>query len=194
MLAQSRRSPKRAFRLLMPDGLHPDGPAGPGGRAYPGWPAPVPADGASPVVYLRFDSGTLHTVLAQMRACVGHAGFPEGQAEDVVLAVHELAANAVSHGGGAGRLRVWNLAGALYCQVDDGDLPMSSRQERNHDGTAVIKPSGFSDRPSVNSLPCEHGHGLWVVQQVADEMQSLSCPGGTSVLVRFDRGATRHFA
>ena len=194
MLAQSRRSPKRAFRLLMPDGLHPDGPAGPGGRAYPGWPAPVPADGASPVVDLRFDSGTLHTVRAQMRACVGHAGFPEGQAEDVVLAVHELAANAVSHGGGAGRLRVWNLAGALYCQVDDGDLPMSSRQERNHDGIAVIKPSGFSDRPSVNSLPCEHGHGLWVVQQVADEMQSLSGPGGTSVLVRFDRGATRHFA
>ena len=112
----------------------------------------------------------------------------------MVLAVHELAANAVSHGGGAGRLRVWNLAGALYCQVDDGDLPMSSRQERNHDGTAVIKPSGFSDRPSVNSLPRAHGHGLWVVQQVADEMQSLSGPGGTSVLVRFDRGATRHFA
>ena len=193
MLAQSRRSPKWAFRLPMPDGLHPDGPAGPGGRAYPGWPAPVPADGASPVVDLGFDSGTLHTVRAQMRACVGRAGFPEGQAEDVVLAVHELAANAVSHGVGAGRLRVWNLAGALYCQVDDGDLPMSSRQERNHDGIAVIKPSGFSDRASVNSLPCEHGHGLWVVQQVADEMQSLSGPGGTSVLVRFDRGATRHF-
>src|SRR5690242_16380500 len=64
----------------------------------------------------------------------------------------------------------------------------------DHDGTAVIKPSGSSDRASVNSLPCEHGHGLWVVQQVADQMQSLSGPGGTSVLVRFDRGAMRHFA
>jgi anti-sigma regulatory factor (Ser/Thr protein kinase) len=157
----------------MPDALHPDGPAGPGGRVYPGWPAPVPADGAPPVLDLGFDSGTLHTVRAQIRACVNHAGFPEGQVEDVVLAVHELAANAVSHGGGAGRLRVWNLAGALYCQVDDGDSP---------------------DRASVNSLPCEHGHGLWVVQQVADQMQSLSGPGGTSVLVRFDRGAMRHFA
>lgn len=194
MLAQSRRSPKRAFRLLMPDGLHPGGPAGPGGRSYSGWPAPVPADGAAPVLDLGFDSGTLHTVRAQMRACVSHAGFPEGQAEDVVLAVHELAANAVSHGGGAGRLRVWNLAGALYCQVDDGDLPMSARQEGSHGGLAVSKPGGASDRASVNSLPREHGHGLWVVQQVADEMQSLSGPGGTSVLVRFDRGATRHFA
>src|SRR5580704_10741875 len=194
MLAQSRRSPRRAFRLLMPDGLHPDGPAGPGGRVYPGWPAPVPADGAPPILDLGFDSGTLHTVRAQMRACVSRAGFPEGRAEDVVLAVHELTANAVSHGGGAGRLRVWNLPGALYCQVDDGDLPMSSRPGGDHDGIAVVKPSGSSDRASVNSLPCEHGHGLWVVQQVADQMQSLSGPAGTSVLVRFDRDAMRHFA
>jgi anti-sigma regulatory factor (Ser/Thr protein kinase) len=194
MLAQSRRSPQRACRLLMPDGPHPDGPAAPGGRVYPGWPAPVPADGRPPVLDLGFDSGTLHTVRAQMRACVSNAGFPEGQAEDVVLAVHELAANAVSHGGGAGRLRVWNLAGALYCQVDDGDVPTSSRQGAGHDGIAVIKPNGSSGQASVNSLPCEHGHGLWVVQQVADQMQSLSGPGGTSVLVRFDRGAMRHFA
>jgi hypothetical protein len=82
----------------------------------------------------------------------------------------------------------------LYCQVDDGDLPMSSRPGGDHDGIAVVKPSGSSDRASVNSLPCEHGHGLWVVQQVADQMQSLSGPAGTSVLVRFDRGAMRHFA
>jgi two-component sensor histidine kinase len=194
MPAQSRRSPKRAFRLLMPDDPHPDGPAGPDGRVYQGWPTPVPADGAPAVLDLGFDSGTLHTVRAQMRACVSNAGFPEGQAEDVVLAVHELAANAVSHGGGAGRLRVWNPARALYCQVDDGDVPTSSRPGADHDGIAVIKPNGSSDRASVNSLPCEHGHGLWVVQQVADQMQSLSGPGGTSVLIRFDRGAMRHFA
>ena len=178
----------------MPDGLRPDGPAGPGGRVSQGWPARVPAAGAPPVLDLGFDSGTLRTVRAQMRACVSHAGFPEGQGEDVVLAVHELAANAVRHGGGAGRLRVWNLAGALYCQVDDGDLPASSRPGSDRDGIAVIESSDSSDRASFNSLPCEHGHGLWVVQQVADQMQSLSGPGGTSVLVRFDRGAMRHFA
>jgi anti-sigma regulatory factor (Ser/Thr protein kinase) len=95
----------------------------------------------------------------------------------MVLAVHELAANAVRHGGGAGRLRVWDLTGALHCQVDDGDSLASDRLETD-----------------LNSLPCEHGHGLWVVQQVADHMQSRSGPGGTSVLVRFDRGAIRHFA
>ena len=32
---------------------------------------------------------------------------------DVVLAVHELAANAIRHGAGVGRLRVWNLVREL---------------------------------------------------------------------------------
>jgi hypothetical protein len=36
----------------------------------------------------------------------------------------------------------------------------------------------------VNSLPCEPGRGLWVVQQIADQMQSLSGPAGTSVLIK----------
>ena len=115
---------------------------------------------------LGFDSGMLQTVRAQLRRCVSHIGFPDGQVEDVVLAVHELAANAVCHGGGAGRLRVWTLAGALYCQVDDGDVP--------------------TDSPAaMNALPCEPGHGLWVVQRLADQVQALSGPGGTSVLIRF---------
>ena len=158
----------------MADGQHPDGPAGRDGRIIRGWPGPARADGVPPVLDLGFDSGKLQTVRTQLRSCVRPLGFPADQVEDVVLAVHELAANAVCHGGGAGRLRAWNLAGALYCQVDDGGLP--------------------TDSPAaVNSLPCEPGHGLWVVQQLADQMQELSGPDGTSVLIRFDRGAMRHF-
>ena len=43
------------------------------------------------------------------------------RAADVVLALHELAANAVRHGAGAGRLRIWPRAAAWLCQVEDGD-------------------------------------------------------------------------
>jgi anti-sigma regulatory factor (Ser/Thr protein kinase) len=116
---------------------------------------------------MSFDPGSLPTARARMRACAGRAGFPEDQVEDVVLAVHELAANAICHGGGAGRLRVWDVAGALRCQVDDG---VASASE-------------------VNALPFQPGHGLWLVQRVAGQMQTLSGPAGTSVLVRFDRAA-----
>jgi len=106
---------------------------------------------------------------------------------DVVLAVHELAANAVRHGGGRGRLRVWSHARGLRCQVDDGG-PHGSGQEADHGEIATAGPANASDPRAVNSLPCEPGHGLWVVQQLTDRMQSLSGSRGTSVMITFDYG------
>jgi anti-sigma regulatory factor (Ser/Thr protein kinase) len=130
---------------------------------------------------MTFDSGALQTLRAEVRVRAVRAGLREGRAEDVVLAVHELAANSVRHAGGAGRLRVWNLARALYCQVDDGD------------GLGAVEPvSGQAASRSasggmlMNSLPCVPGHGLWVVQQVADQVRSLSGSRGTSVMITFE--------
>jgi anti-sigma regulatory factor (Ser/Thr protein kinase) len=54
-----------------------------------------------------------------VRAEAVAAGLTVDQARDVVLAVHELAANAVRHGGGTGRLRMLVSAGRLRCQVSD---------------------------------------------------------------------------
>jgi two-component sensor histidine kinase len=50
----------------------------------------------------RFDASTLHLLRERVAAWVSAAGMPEDRAMDVVLAVHELAANAVRHGAGAG--------------------------------------------------------------------------------------------
>ena len=117
---------------------------------------------------LAFDSGTLAVVRAETRAHAGQAGLSENRAAEVVLAVHELAANVTCHGGGKGRLRVWNLAGALRCQVDDGDL---------------IASEDPAARP--NMLPEMPGHGLWVVRRIADRIQTLSGPRGTRVTLTF---------
>lgn len=121
----------------------------------------------APVLDLAFDSGTLYTLRAGVKAHACQAGLPEDRAEDVVLAVHELAANAVSHGAGAGRLRIWKLAAALHCQVDDGE-PLTSGQTSDH------------------PLPSRHGHGLWLVQQVADRMRILSGARGTRATISFN--------
>jgi anti-sigma regulatory factor (Ser/Thr protein kinase) len=116
-----------------------------------------------PVLDLAFHSGTLHALRAGVKAHACQAGLPDARAEDVVLVVHELAANAVSHGAGTGRLRIWKLAGSLHCEVEDGD------------------PLG-----SGRSLPSRPGHGLWLVRQVADRMRILSGARGTRATVAFD--------
>lgn len=125
----------------------------------------ITADGAAPLVDLAFDSGVLDLLRAEVQVHARKAGMPEDRAGDVVLAVHELASNVIRHGLGGGRLRMWKLGGALRCRVDDGDPP----------GQAV-----------TNALPEMPGHGLWVVRQVADQMQILSGQRGTRATVIFN--------
>src|SRR5947209_4542891 len=106
--------------IRMADGPYSDEATGRGDPVYQGWPGLAHADGLPPILDLSFGPGMLHTVRARIRACASRAGFGEDQTQDVVLAVHELAANVIRHDGETGRLRVWDLPGALSCQVDDG--------------------------------------------------------------------------
>jgi anti-sigma regulatory factor (Ser/Thr protein kinase) len=138
------------------------------------------SDGAAPVLDLAFDSGTLNVLRAEVHARACQAGMSEGRAGDMVLAVHELAANAIRHGAGAGRLRIWSLPGALRCQVDDGAPPASGSPDA---GAAGSRAAGAS---SLNSWQAHPGHGLWVTGQVADQMEVLSGPDGTRATVVFD--------
>ena len=83
----------------------------------------------------RFGAGTLHVLRAAVREFAAGAGMPPGRADDVMIAVHELAANTVRHGAGTGRLRMWAAACALCCQVDDaGPLEPPGRGRRAGDG------------------------------------------------------------
>jgi anti-sigma regulatory factor (Ser/Thr protein kinase) len=129
-------------------------------------------DRPAPVLDLTFDSGSLSELRAGVRTYARQAGLPERRAEDMVIAVHELAANAVHHGAGAGRLRIWNLAAALHCQVEDG-LPL------------------VPDQAPMHPLPISPGHGLWVARQVADYMQVLSGAAGTCATVTFNLPGAR---
>jgi anti-sigma regulatory factor (Ser/Thr protein kinase) len=128
---------------------------------------------APPLLDLAFDSGALHVLRAEVLALTSQAGLSHDRAGNVVLAIHELAANVICHGGGKGRLRVWHLTGALHCQVDDGDLIASA------DPAASLDP-----------FPELRGHGLWVARRVASQMQALSGPRGTRVTLLFELPAT----
>jgi anti-sigma regulatory factor (Ser/Thr protein kinase) len=131
-----------------------------------------------PVLDQAFDSGTLYALRAAVQAHAVQAGLPESRSDDLVIAVHELAANAVRHGAGAGRLRMWERDGALYCQVDDSGSPASGGD------AGPVRPDGnVADR-----WPFLQGHGLWLVRLVADQISVFSGPDGTCATVVFSCG------
>ena len=73
-----------------------------------------------------FDPDTLPALRAALSAHALQAGLAEELAGDVVLALHELAANAIAHGAGYGHLRLWRLPGALSCEITDDGPPAQS--------------------------------------------------------------------
>jgi anti-sigma regulatory factor (Ser/Thr protein kinase) len=139
-------------------------------------------------VNLGFDSASLSAVRAAARDQACRAGFSDSRVADVVLAVHELAANAVSHGAGSGCLRIWKLADVLHCQVDDGDPPASGNPAEPRAGRqdGEVARAGGAFRPAAtSSWPAIPGHGLWVVRQAADQMLVVAGPHGTRAAVAF---------
>ena len=150
-------------------------------------------DRPMPILDTTFDSGTLHVLRADVHVLASRTGFPDHRVEDVVLAIHELAANAVHHGAGAGRLRIWNVAGALHCRVDDGALASgdpATPGAGHQDGQAPETESPPSPG-AVSSWLATPGHGLWVVRQVADQLQVTSGAQGTSATVTFSPSPER---
>jgi two-component sensor histidine kinase len=53
-----------------------------------------------------FNANTLHVLRKAVLVEAAAAGMPDDRATEVMLAVHELAANAVCHGGGTGQARM----------------------------------------------------------------------------------------
>lgn len=125
-----------------------------------------------------FDSGSLYALRSAAGAHAAAAGVPPDQIYDVVAAVHELAANAIRHGAGCGRLRLWTASGALLCEVSD-------------DGPAADGASQHSDGGPAAPWPAEHGHGLWLIGQLADEITIDRSPAGTTVTLGFTLPAPR---
>lgn len=118
-----------------------------------------------------FDAGSLYALRSAVAAHAAAAGLSPARVYDVVAAAHELAANAVQHGGGHGHLRLQVADSFLTCQVSDG-------------GPA---PPGQDDSPDAGTAPwpAEHSHGLWVIQQIADQLTIDRGPVGTTATVTF---------
>jgi anti-sigma regulatory factor (Ser/Thr protein kinase) len=114
---------------------------------------PLPAPPAS-VQELQFDAESLAELRQLVATRAADAGLNPSRANDLVLAVNEVATNSVRHGGGLGMLRVWMGTRWLVCEIEDegwiGD-PLVGREEPASDQSG--------------------GRGLWIANQVCDLVQ-----------------------
>jgi anti-sigma regulatory factor (Ser/Thr protein kinase) len=141
----------------------------------PGMPGPRPEPAAGDLVDQEFGSGSLYALRAAVAAHATACGLGPVQVYEVVAAAHELAANAVRHGGGRGRIRLWADDRFLYCQVsDDGQVAPD-------EGRAPAAPPA--------SWEAEEGHGLWLVREVADQLTLEHRTAGTTATARFAIGS-----
>jgi anti-anti-sigma factor len=130
-------------------------------------PQSAPPPQSVPILDQAFDAGSLYTLRAAVAAHASQAGLAPGRADDLVIAVHELAANAVRHGAGHGRLRIWRSEAALLCEITDDGLPDAP------------------EAPDTVPWRTEPGHGLSLVRQVADHTSLRSGRDGTSAAISF---------
>jgi anti-sigma regulatory factor (Ser/Thr protein kinase) len=125
-----------------------------------GLPPPAPAGDAVSHTYREDLSPVRALVFAHAR----EAGLPEGRANDLVLAVSEVAANTLRYTQSAGTLTLWHDDGEIVCEV--------------HDAGIIADPLVGRRRPPPDA---SGGHGLWLVHQVCDRVELHSDASGTTV-------------
>ena len=111
---------------------------------------------------------TYRTDLSQVRALVlqhaRRAGLTESRANDLVLAVSEVAANTLRYTRAPGTLALWHDAHEVICEI--------------HDEGTITDPLVGRRRPPADA---SGGHGLWLVHQVCDLVELHSDTTGTTI-------------
>jgi anti-sigma regulatory factor (Ser/Thr protein kinase) len=129
--------------------------------------APAPVLLGPPDLQMRFSAWQLHEVRATVEAALLAAGYGTCRAEDVVLAVNEVATNAVEHGTIEARLLLWMTDRGLACEV--------------HDAGRLGDPLPGLRAPH----PAEaRGRGVWIARQLSDTLHVWADGEGTHVRLR----------
>ncbi|TDC09956.1 sensor histidine kinase [Nonomuraea longispora] len=128
-----------------------------------------PFDEPAQCATLRFDNGNLSEARSLAAREAVALGFHGDRLDDVRLAVAELGANSLDHGGGSGTIKVWTVDGRLVCEVSDaGHItdPLAGR--------SPVDPRQAGSR------------GLLIINLLSDLVRVHSTPEGTTVRIYFD--------
>ena len=137
------------------------------------------ADRSGELLDVMFGWTDLARLRRQVAAQCADAGLTGTRLDDFVLAVHEIAANAIVHAGAGGRLILRRAASGLRCLVAD-TIPKATVS------CPAPRSGDMHDAPAATAEPCEPigadcGRGLWLAATLADELSITSGPDSTIV-------------
>jgi serine/threonine-protein kinase RsbW len=116
-----------------------------------------------PSAVMDFKLADLHRVRRLVASQAIACGLPAARADEIVLAVNEIATNAVVHGRPPASLRVWAGDAELTCEVSDaGD--------------------GIKDALAGQLAPASDaagGRGLWLARMLSDALEIRNGTGCT---------------
>ena len=114
-----------------------------------------------------FDAAGFYSLRETLAAHASRLGADGDQIDQLLIVATELATNAVRHGGGTGRLRLWHRGHTLYCQVSD-------------DGPGIADPTVGTAAPGPVS---DSGRGLWICRNLTTDLTIDTGPDGHGAAV-----------
>lgn len=141
-------------------------------------PAAVTGNAAEPAGNARqglvdqtFDADTLVVLRNTVAAHASRSGLTAQQVNDLVLVIQELAANAVRHGAGRGRLLLWRDNHDICLEVTDAGLGRPDLHLLGHHAPPPTAPGG---------------RGLWLTRQFTHHLDIHTGDNGTRITARID--------
>jgi anti-sigma regulatory factor (Ser/Thr protein kinase) len=152
------------------------------------WPGDITDRGGEllDVVFGWADVAKLRRLVSRQCADAGLTGT---RLDDFVLAVHEIAANAIVHAGAGGRLILRRVASGIRCMVADtaAESPVSTVScPAPRRGELPAPGAGLA--ADTEPIGADSGRWLWLAATLADELSIISGPGSTivSLYMRLD--------
>ena len=138
---------------------------------------PLPPPPADTDLDLTLSSlGGIGSVYTDVRSWAVRQSFSDTAANDIVIAVAEVATNGIVHGDVPVRVSAWRHANTLVVQVDDaGGRPLPPL-------AGYLAPDAHPDT----------GRGMWLARQLSDVVKVHTGGGITSVRLHFPYDVTHH--